>query len=247
MPYALINQLSESRLIPSKTMLSKYNLRDMSDITFLYFLALQLMYDEPSTKEFVIKYVTRTMICGNFNNFIYSGTDLYVLLHVLTGNNSGQARLALKDDAENEILSNKMSPNFALFRRYLMFMKYDRLNEAMVRKMLLQMQRDLAINNQNYKSMRILISQWKNISFNNKQLAMTRLLLALRHRAIRSDLLPELEKLARRKKLEIKVATNPETGKSVKQKSVGAPWWVKAVAGAAGAATGYKLSRGKKS
>lgn len=245
MAYELIHELTESKLLPSKTRLNRYNLRDVADLTFLYYIALEILSKEATSIEFARQYARKTIMFNNFNNFVYTSTDLYVLLHVLTGNNSGPARVQLKDDKENAILAKIIKPNLELFRRYLLFMRLDRNVESFVRRALLEIQDDMAINIENYKSMRILSSQWTSRTKQEKQLVITRLLQALRARALQSELLPELERLAKKHGLELKNVNNPETGATAK-KAVGASWWIKPIIAAGAAAAGYALTRDKK-
>jgi len=119
----------------------------------------------------------------------------------------------------------------------------------LVRRNLLEIQKDLSVTVQNYRSMRILISQWSKISLRDKKLVMTRLLQAFRLRARRSDILPELEKLAKRKSLELKNVNNAEKNEKNEPKAEvdpSAPWWLKPAAATAGAYAGYKFTRKRK-
>src|SRR5690606_22641112 len=72
------------------------------------------------------------------------------------------------------------------------------------------LENSLNIDRSDYKSIRRLVTEWQNITDQARSLAVTRLLLAFRAKARRSELLPVLEKLAKIKKYEIKGAKNPE-------------------------------------
>lgn len=245
MKYELITQLSESQLVPNVARLNQYNLRDIADLAFLYIMTLEILFQEKSFKEFAMNYAYRTVKFGNFDNFMFSGTDLYVFLHILTGNNAAGSRGFLKDYDENMKVAQTMLPDFQLFRNYLRFMSRDFVTDDMSRRALLQIQFGLNIENSNYRNVRVLVSQWNKIPKESKKLAITRVLQAFRHRALRSELLPHLEALAKEKNLELKNVHNPETGE-LSKKTPAAPWWVAPAAFVGGAVAGYNLLRKRK-
>lgn len=245
MTYELIHELTESKLLPSKGRLKRYNLRDIADLTLLYYIGLEILSKEPSSVAWAREYARKTILFNKFDNFVYNGTDLYILLHILTGNNSATSRAMLKNDKENAELSKRLKPDLNLFRRYLLFIRMDRNDEVYVRRSLLKIQSDMDVQVQNYRSMRILAAQWPKRSEQEKRLVMTRLLQALRARAAQSEILKELEKLAKTKRLELKKVHNPEKGVSKEQKD-GAPWWVQPMVSAGAAAAGYALTRRKR-
>jgi hypothetical protein len=78
------------------------------------------------------------------------------------------------------------------------------------------MERALKISTSNYKSMRRILADWPqpHVTTDAKSLVMTRLLQAIRAKAHRGELMPELERLSKIRKWEIVNACDPETGKN---------------------------------
>lgn len=245
MKYSLIHELTESQLIPSVTRLRHYNLRDIADLAFLYFLALEILLKEQPTSNIAKDYADRTVKYNNFNNFMFTSTDLYIFLHILTGNNAEIPRGYLKDFEDNMELAKTMSPDFVSFKKYLRMMSDGLLTDDLARRLLLQIQFDLNIENPHYRSLRILISQWNTIPKQSKKIAITRLLQAFRFRALRSDLLPKLESVAKERNYELSNVNNVETGEKASHPAT-APWWVLPAALVGSTVAGYKMMRKRK-
>jgi hypothetical protein len=75
-----------------------------------------------------------------------------------------------------------------------------------------RLDRDLHIDNSSMKAVRRLIQSWPDLDREKKQLAMTRLLQMLRHRALKAELLPRLMKVAAEHRLEMEDVCDLETG-----------------------------------
>lgn len=253
MSYELIQDLTESRLLRTKQSFKTYTAKDIAELAFVYFISLEILSSEFDYLSDAKDYAKKTIMYGNFNSFRFSGTDMYMLLYVLLGNDE----VELKGDKENnDLFLNNINPNMMNIKRYFLNLRKGEPNQTFNRRFLLKLQQELDITVANYRSMRILVSDWKNISKPQKKLVMTRLLQVFRARAIRSELRTFIESLAKGQKLEIKGVDNAETGKEgkgIKDPDFGTtkkktPWWAKTAAAGAGAYGGYKLtSRGKKS
>ncbi len=84
----------------------------------------------------------------------------------------------------------------------------------MDQRFLLKLENGLQIDTSNYKSIRRLAGEWSSLDQGARQLVMTRLLLAFKNRAAKSELLPVLEKLAKQENLLIKDVKDPESKES---------------------------------
>jgi hypothetical protein len=127
------------------------------------------------------------------------------------------------DNDADTLLWNSMSwhSNIALqFLRNCFASKYNTDNQ---RKLLVQLEQQLHITTTNYRSIRRLSVEWNTnkIDTEAKQLVITRLLQALRYKAYRAEILPQLEKLAKLKRYELVNVCNPETGEEPNNKSIG--------------------------
>ena len=82
--YEFIGDLSESRLIPSKSNLRKFSAQEVSDLVVLNLCALYILWSNAETQKFAENYAKRTVSYGaNFSKWQTNGTDLYILLHAL--------------------------------------------------------------------------------------------------------------------------------------------------------------------
>lgn len=202
----LITELCEAQLFSTPSMLAGYTLKDIADLTFIYFMVLEIMNQEFSSAPVAKKYSRDTVSSGNFEIFRRSGTDLNIMLNILTtGQGEGYDRLSMtghNDDFKRRI---RLTKNDAY-----MYVLNITSSLASNSRTLFDIENKLAISDSNYRSVRRLVQDWRKISKDDRRLAATRLLQALRTRASRSELLPAFEKLVNILNLEIKDAKNPE-------------------------------------
>jgi hypothetical protein len=209
---SLIRDLCESRLFPSRHRLRVYTAREVSDLLFLYILALQILRSDFDMMHVAVAYVRGTVKHGNFTRFRFNATDLHVLIHqILSGDIAD-----LKKNKSNAAFVESLTLDEVELYRWLARIARNQNNPAADRRFLLALQDDLRIADGSFRAMRRLIIHWgEDSTRTEQQLVMTRLLMAFRRRAPKSELLPYLEKLAKRDKLELKGSTirNPETEK----------------------------------
>ena len=210
MAFEFIKDLNESRLFSSKSNYSRYTLREVTDITFLNFLTIQVLRNEIEYKNKIRSYVYNTLAHRDYKKYQSSGNDLYQLLYIIFNaeelvndlkrndysNNSLARRISIRKEAVNLWLTNVYKP----------------INTVIDHRFLYSLEQSLKIENQSYKAIRKMVECWGDITPDKKQLAVTRLLQALRYKASRSELLPWLERFSRDKSLEIKNVDNAETG-----------------------------------
>ena len=211
MALEFIQEIQESRLISNKRNLKNYTYQEIADIAFLYFLTIQILRNELEYMTRIKKYVSATTRFYNFDTYRSSGNDLYQLLHVLY-NHSAQKELknykkfvhpTVRSQALVIWLNNISAPR----------------NNAKDHRLLFAIENGFDIKNTSYKAIRRLVEEWDGITQTQKQLSITRLLQAMRAHAPKSELLPWLEQFARKRKLEIEDAANPEQQHSAQTKS----------------------------
>lgn len=208
------SSLCEARLIRTKNMLGSYSAKDVADLIFLYFIVLTILKKDFNAAPIAASYAKHTMRTGDWSSWRYSYNDLGMLIHTLFG--SGDASSFLKDEKSNEIFMKKIRFNEQEAKNWLrdVVRGLDRTNRD--RRFLLNLERNLGIDDSNYRSIRRLASEWQTLSHGERSLVVTRLLHAFRVRARKSELFMTLEALAKANNLEIRGATNPEVSSDKK-------------------------------
>lgn len=241
---SFLQELNESRLIPSNAHVSQFSLRDVADGVFLYLIVLYIMKHEIDFAPIAIKYINRTYQGGHFDSFMSGSTDLRAFLTLLIGHNDHMKQY-MADHDSNEVLRHRLNVDANDIARLLVSLRKPTLNDGWEKRMLYQLEKDLHIDVSNYRSCRRLAVDWMELKKHEKQLVITRLLQAFRARFRKSELLPYLEQLAKEEKLEMPNAGNAETGEPAPKKEGNK--FLKALAiTAAGLATGLVVSALKK-
>jgi len=206
--------LAESKLIRSKQMLGSYNAKDVADLIFLYFIVLTILKKDFNSATIAAGYAKHTMRTGNWDSWRYSYNDLALLIHTLFGKDNTAS--FLKDQEQNATFMKKVRFNEQEAKNWLrdVVRGLDRTNRD--RRFLLNLERNLAIDDSNYRSMRRMSSEWTTLTHGERSLVVTRLLHAFRVRARKSELFRVLEAMAKANNLEIKNAKNPEVSSDQK-------------------------------
>ena len=216
MDFKLIGDLYESRMFPSKTSMKKLNAEDVAEMAFLYLIALQILKSEFSTEKFAQDYLYKTFKFGNFDRISSNSTDLAWLLHVLSTRNAE----LLDGNRNNETELGKINLNDNVILNWARQAIKGRTSVEVDRRFFIMLEKMLNIRTSNYRSVRTLASEWQNLDVENRQLAMTRLLMAFRKKMLRAEVYQELDHLADKEDLEIHGAANPEEGHDTSHSSV---------------------------
>lgn len=242
MSFEFIKSLSESSLIRSEGSLKKFTARDVADYIFLYFMALEILRTEFDSAPFAVSYAEKTLAPGNIDSFRNTGTDLFLLIYTLFGKNNENAFKNLDNQQANEVFIKSLGFDWTQAKKYLNGINHGNQASSSDRQFLLKLDTMLQIKISDYKSIRRLVVEWAELEQQERQVVMTRLLLAFRTRIARSEILPELERIAKINRLEIPGVKNPEKDKPsnaiLKGASIGA-----AIGGALIARSSYKFVR----
>lgn len=241
-----IQNISESRIIGnSKNGLSRFNVRDIADILFLYIVAIHIIKHDFYGLPELQKYISSVGNLSNFDNFIPSKNDLYLFLHVLFGMNNDNVLSIMKDDDSNKALLPLLRINMQEMRKFLLMAKNGQTDISFERRFLLSLENGLRIQDSKYKSIRRLASDWSTETESVKRLVMTRLLQIFRSKARRSEILPILEKVSKTNNLEDK-RLPPMENEPLGQKTPKTSILANLGAFTAAAAAGYYGTRGFK-
>lgn len=243
-----IQNLSEAKLFSGgRTTLKRYNAKEIADLLFLHICALQIMKHEFHGLPQAQSYLKKSGSLVNFDHFVQSRNELYILIHVLIGRHSEPQRKMLKDQEASQALLKNIKINLQSLRKYLRLINSGRSEPSFERRFLLELEYGLLVSNSYYRSIRRLASTWPQQSESSKKLVMTRLLQIFRSKARRSEIMSMLEWLSKQEKLEDK-KLDPLEGEGAGQKTPAkkSMGFLKGLALAGGGAlAGYHLTRRK--
>ena len=221
--------MTEARMFRSRHGLSKYSARDMADNAFAHMIAMQVLNREFKYSSIASTYAGRTASYGNFDYFRSNGTDLYAMLHSLFGKG---AITQFADEKNSEILLKRMRPNMTQIKGFLNHISTSGANADKEKRMLMQLQSMLFVNDSRLRSMKRLAGDWENLTTREKRTLVSSLYNYFRSNSPKSSLMSALQKLSRERDY-----VDGEKVKPSKAMAVGAAL--------AGAYIGYKLGRGK--
>jgi hypothetical protein len=221
--------MTEARMFRSRHGVSDYSARDMADNAFAHMIALQVLNREFKYSSVASTYANRTISYGNFDYFRSNGTDLYVMLHALFGKGS---ITKFADEKNSEILLKRMRPNMTQIKTFLNHIASSGANADAEKRMLMQLQSMLFVNDSKLRSMKRLAGDWENLKTREKRTLVSSLYNYFRANAPKSSMMSYLQKLSRERDY-----VDGEKVKTSKAMATGAAL--------AGAYIGYKLGRGK--
>ena len=205
--------INESSLFKSLSTASRYSARDIADLLFLYMLALHILRCEFESAPQARNYARTTLSLNNWDHVKINNTDLYQLLNIMLAQNPAWAT-SLRNPSASHLLLSDITLDDHTVKQFLQNIAQAGFDADRSGRLLLKMEQQLRIAVTNYKSMRRIAADWmhSHVDSHAQSLVVTRLLQALRHRAVRGDLIVPITDLAQRNKLEIKGACDPETG-----------------------------------
>ena len=193
--YSFISELSESKLMRSKSAISRYNARDAADIVFLYSIILVVLKNDFRYASAAATYARKTLSNGNFSSFRSSGTDLYMAASVVRDGST--LRRLVGDEVESDALFKNLRFDIMQFKKFMMGIVKTDLNFRFDNTYLFKLERQLKIDNPQYKAVRRMGADWNNLSSQQRISVVTRLLQALRARFPMSEMRPILANFAK--------------------------------------------------
>lgn len=207
--------ISERHLLPNLSRLSKYTARDVADLAFCYMLALHMCRQEFETAPWVRSYAQTTHDAQAYTHTNLNKTDLHQFLNVLIAQPHNWLSY-MKDSDASQLLLHEIHVSTDVVNRFLRNIQQVNFDPELSGRLLMQLERGLKIQTSNYKSMRRILSDWHldHVDTEAKRLVMTRLLQALRAKAVSGDVISKVESLSKSRKWEITHACDPETGRN---------------------------------
>jgi len=192
-------EISESRLYRTSSAMSKLNGRDVADLAYLNTIALYMMLQDDAQHEYAKSYANQTIKYGNYNLFRTHATDLYMLCHVL--NNPEDASLDSKFESTKFIKT--LSFDELKHIRFLRTLSNaaDSNNQAV--SYFFRLEAQLKIKNPKYTQFRRYITNWGNLKYSSRQLAVTKILQEIRKLGRGSELISPLTTMAKYRKFNV--------------------------------------------
>lgn len=206
MSFEFLQTIQESRLFSNKKTFNNYSLREISDLTFLYFLVVQILKHELEFQDRIQEYFRHFFLTVEFGKYSASGNDIHQLFYILTNK---EIHKNLKHSEKYQELSDKILLNKNQVRLYITNLN-NTPSPLPDHRFLLNLEDSLNIKDMSYKAIRRLVEDWPTLNHTQRELAVTRLLQAFRIKARKSELLPWLESLSNKRNLELKNIHNSE-------------------------------------
>lgn len=207
--FDFINTLSESRLIASNRNLRRYSAEELAELAVLYLCGLYILFNNNETEKFARQYAKRTLQYGtHFEQWHSGATDLYAILHGLKNQD-----VQLDDPIASDKFRRIVPLGEAVLVRWLRDMASGTIHMPQHRALFTRLDFNFKIGSSSLRAIRRLVMDWTDLTRSEHKLAMTRLLQMLRSRGAQSEVLPELNRLARSYNLELHDVCDPETGK----------------------------------
>lgn len=204
--FCFLSDLSESRLLPSKTSLKNWHPNKLAELAYLYFLGLHILLCADGAKEWARNYCKKAGDPNDFGEWRNAQNDLYAMLFALSMDN---------DEVDNEtdikqLDKIKISP--PMIRHWLRHASVH--SDATVReethKLFMRLDTMFHITNASMKTMRRIIMNWDKADQKERSDTLTKLIQMIHDRApSNSEILPHLKKLEGK---EEKVEESSSTG-----------------------------------
>ncbi len=181
MSFDFIKDLCESRLIPSKTSLTKWKGKDLAELAYLYILGLRVLLSGED-RSWAEKYCKKAGEQKDFSEWRNSGNDLYAILYALDN-----------DIDETKIKSEtNVSISVSLLRHWLM---YPAKTEE-IHKLFARLDAMFGITNSAMKSMRRIVMNWEDADEKEKSDVLDKIIQMIHARAAsNSEILSHLKKM----------------------------------------------------
>lgn len=183
-----ITDLNESSQYRTKQILQSKNINDISVHAFLDLIVLWILYNEYDYAPVAVEYSKKTIQFGNFDLYRQSGTDLYIALYALIGNDSSSKNNTLN---KNTIIT------------FLKKIINNELKSTTAREFLQKYERDLKIDNISHRTLRRMAQNWGLLSQEQKSFVISRIVMAYKKYAPKSELYYIIKTFSEDKNLDI--------------------------------------------
>lgn len=213
MAFEFLHDLQESRMTRGSNNQKELTYNDCKERAYLILLMLHAMRFYRSHRNNAAMYAKKTVMFRDYRNFRLDSTDLYNLVYFITGDDTALGKLkdpgAASKERKNVLLSVGELNGF--LRRVA---NNDKPNNKDMQA-LERVERDLKINNSDYKQIRRRIGVLDTDSADQRRTTITRLIFAARAKLADSDVIAQFSAFVALKGLEDTTKTSPEDEASV--------------------------------
>lgn len=179
---SILNELSESRLYPSKQSLKKQNFSELSEAVYLLILTLRVLLWEEDTTSWAKNYLRKTYR-SDYVAWRSDGTDLYVALYALTQGEYGGG--------------GKKTMSVTLINRWFKAMIQKTTSEDDMRVLFLRMDSLLHVKSSALKGLRRDIMAYPDLSRDEQESVVVRLINRVRTKTAWVELVRKLRSIKR--------------------------------------------------
>lgn len=192
MDLSFVKDLNESSQYRTRFSLANVTPRVIADHAFIDMITLWILYNEYDYAPTAVEYARKTMMFGNFDVYRQSSTDLYMTLHILLSKNLS----LVKHDESAKLFFQRINLSSIPVNVFLRKITNNSLVSLSARQVLQKIERELKIEDSNYRSIRRLAQNWGFLTNNQKSLVITKILQFYNTNANRSELMAVLSNFA---------------------------------------------------
>jgi len=181
-----LKYVSEGKVIRRHSDLQRFSFPEVTERIYLSFLALALMSQHRSTKDFTKRYADQTMAKGTFDQVRMVNNDLANMLAIVSGDPDITKKLKNKNQAQ--AMRQRQPVQVMALRRYMRSWEDHYRN-------LTQLERALDINDANLKNIRRAVANYGALDSKTKMQTLHRLQQQLNAKLPNTDILRKFKEL----------------------------------------------------
>lgn len=187
--FGFIQDLSESKLIPSRTSLKHWDAKTLAELAFLYLLGLRVLLADDHEAKWAREYCKRAGESRDFSEWRTNGNDLYAMLYALSADPDDTDA-----DSDKHFLDRlHIAP--ATIRNWLRHVGEHEAKDD-THPLFTRLDSMFRITDSKMRAMRRVVANWRGASDRERRDAITKLIQLIHDRApSNSELLGRLKKL----------------------------------------------------
>jgi hypothetical protein len=202
----ILGNLSESRMFRSKNAIERITARQAVDLFHMHICAFTILRLSPASERWAKDYARRTVNYGFFKEWRTNSTDLGIL---------GWALFTEDVDFRLPAISNRLRERLtvdpSMLERWIKSAQTT-FDVGLTKRIFSRLDLGLRVDDESLRAIRRLVQDWTDLDAEEAQLCVTRLLQLLRTHGAKTEILDQLNLLAKQYGLELMGVCNPDTG-----------------------------------